>query len=68
MSKGSATGWRRRLTLGLRRTLPRIVGETPARYVAQMRMHHESKAAFSRACKRIIGVAPREVRASHLAK
>ena len=60
-----------------------IVGETPARYVAQVRMHqarqwlvhdrarisevskrlgYESDAAFSRAFKRIIGVAPSHVR------
>ena len=61
-----------------------IVGETPAQYVAQVRMHqarqwllrdrarisdvsqrlgYESDAAFSRAFKRIIGVAPSHVRA-----
>lgn len=60
-----------------------VVGETPARYVAQVRMHqarlwlvrdrlkisivarrmgYESDAAFSRAFKRIIGVAPGQLR------
>ena len=62
-----------------------IVGETPAHYVAQVRMHqarqwllrdrarisdvskrlgYESDAAFSRAFKRIIGVAPSHFRSS----
>jgi AraC-like DNA-binding protein len=36
--------------------------------VVAQRLDYELKAAFSRACKRIIGVAPSEVRASHLAK
>jgi AraC-like DNA-binding protein len=61
-----------------------VVGETPARYVAQVRMQqarqwlardkarisvvaqrlgYESEAAFSRAFKRVIGVAPSQVRA-----
>lgn len=61
-----------------------VVGETPARYVAQLRMHqarqwiqrdrlrisevarrlgYESEAAFSRAFKRIMGVAPSQARA-----
>ena len=63
-----------------------IVGETPAHYVAQVRMHqarqwllrdrarisdvsrrlgYESDAAFSRAFKRIIGVAPSHLRGSN---
>lgn len=62
-----------------------VVGETPARYVAQVRMHqarqwlvrdrmriatvarrlgYESEAAFSRAFKRIMGVAPSHFRSA----
>jgi AraC-like DNA-binding protein len=62
-----------------------VVGETPARYVAQVRLHqarqwlardklriavvaqrlgYESEASFSRAFKRITGVAPSQVRAT----